>query len=141
MFHYRSFSPNIGAPTSNNGVQQTSAGLSMFSHGCFTPNICAPTSTSGAGQTSAGPHLPNSGLTVGPASNTSVACIGVILPNTAVSSPSIPIPVFPSSPMGVFQIYLLNFCPGQVAKCYGCARDLKPGGNHWTVSIRSDNRD
>lgn len=42
-------------------------------------------------------------------------------------SPS-PKPGFPSPPDGVFYCYLLEFCPPQVSKCYGCNQGLKPEG-------------
>lgn len=38
-------------------------------------------------------------------------------------------PPFPSPSVGVFNIYLLQFCPSQVAKCFGCQQALKPGGH------------
>jgi len=36
--------------------------------------------------------------------------------------------LFPSPPDGVFYCYLLEFCPPQVSKCYGCNEMLKPEG-------------
>lgn len=39
-----------------------------------------------------------------------------------------PKPGFPSPPDGVFYCYLLEFCPPQVSKCYGCNQMLKPEG-------------
>ena len=39
-----------------------------------------------------------------------------------------PKPGFPSPPDGVFHCYLLEFCPPQVSKCYGCNQMLKPEG-------------
>ena len=39
-----------------------------------------------------------------------------------------PKPGFPSPPDGVFHCYLLQFCPPQVSRCYGCNQMLKPEG-------------
>ena len=41
---------------------------------------------------------------------------------------SFPKPGFPSPPEGVFYCYLLEFCPPQVSKCYGCSQGLKLEG-------------
>ena len=37
-------------------------------------------------------------------------------------------PGYPDPFFGSYMLYLLQFCPPQVKKCFGCGQALKPGG-------------